>query len=157
MYVCKQKNAAARRRFPAGTCGMLTAVQERSLGCARDDGAGEKTYFNIRGKPTPSRFARLTLSLVTGSGVLGSGTIHKMGIVYPFVEVAVEVTGDQETSDVRLPSFRIVIEIVAEGSLSFAVKRTMFGKLNRETCFPGNLRASPHTYSRRSRYQNPEP
>ena len=130
-------------------------------GRARDDGAGE-TYFNIRGKPTPSRFARLTLSLVTGSGVLGSGTIHKMGIVYPFVEVAVEVTGDQETSDVRLsdvrlPSFRIVIESVAEGSLSFAVKRTMFGKLNRETCFPGNLRASPHTYSRRSRHQNPEP
>ena len=99
---------------------------------------GEKTYFNIRGKPTPSRFARLTLSLVTGSGVLGSGTIHKMGIVYPFVEVAVEVTGDQETSDVRLsdvrlPSFRIVIPSAAEGSLSFAVKRTMFGKLNRET------------------------
>ena len=36
-------------------------------------------------------------------------------------------------SDVRLPPSRIVIPSAAEGSLSFAVKRTMFGKLNRET------------------------
>ncbi len=32
---------------------MLTAVQERSLGCARDDGAGGKNVFQHTGKANP--------------------------------------------------------------------------------------------------------
>ena len=40
MDVRKQKYAAPRRRFPASAYVILTAVQERSLGCARDDDMG---------------------------------------------------------------------------------------------------------------------
>ena len=43
--VRKQKYEAPRRRFPAGAYVTLTAVQERSLGCARDDD-GAKRYQN---------------------------------------------------------------------------------------------------------------
>ena len=77
--------------------------------------------------------------------------------------MAIDVTGrpgDVRLSDVRLPPSRIVIPSAAEGSLSFAVKRTMFGKLNRETCFPGNFRASPNIYIRgeaATKTPNPEP
>ena len=40
MGVRKQKYAAPRRRFPVNAYVILTAVQERSLGCARDDDTG---------------------------------------------------------------------------------------------------------------------
>ena len=36
-----QKYAATRHRFPASAYVILTAVQERSLGCARDDDTGK--------------------------------------------------------------------------------------------------------------------
>ena len=39
--VRKQKYVAPRRRFPANAYAILTAVQERSLGCAFDDDAGK--------------------------------------------------------------------------------------------------------------------
>ena len=45
MDVRKQKYAAPRRRFPASAYVILTAVQERSLGYARDDNAA-KRYQN---------------------------------------------------------------------------------------------------------------
>ena len=45
MDVRKQKYAAPRRRFSARAYVILTAVQERSLGCARDDNAA-KRYQN---------------------------------------------------------------------------------------------------------------
>ena len=39
--VRKQKYEAPRRRFPASANVTVTAVQERSLGCARDDDTGK--------------------------------------------------------------------------------------------------------------------
>ena len=49
----KQKYEAPRRRFPAGANVIVTAVQERSLGCARDDdtGNGESKFKNEDEKP----------------------------------------------------------------------------------------------------------
>ena len=46
--VRKQKYEAPRRRFPASANVTVTAVQERSLGCARDDdtGNGESKFKN---------------------------------------------------------------------------------------------------------------
>ena len=51
--VRKQKYEAPRRRFPAGANVTVTAVQERSLGCARDDdtGNGESKFENEDEKP----------------------------------------------------------------------------------------------------------
>ena len=51
--VRKQKYEAPRRRFPAGANVIVTAVQERSLGCARDDdtGNGESKFENEDEKP----------------------------------------------------------------------------------------------------------
>ena len=46
MGVRKQKYEASRRRFPAGAYVIVTAVQERSLGCAFDDD-GAKCYQNF--------------------------------------------------------------------------------------------------------------
>ena len=62
-------------------------------------------------------------------------------------------------SDVRLSLSRIVIPSAVEGSLSFAVKQTMFGKLKRETCFLADLRASPYIYGSEAATTtlNPEP
>ena len=40
-YVRKQKYEAPRRRFPVSANVTVTAVQERSLGCAFDDDAGK--------------------------------------------------------------------------------------------------------------------
>ena len=37
----KAKKEAPRRRLSEGACVHMAAVQERSLGCARDDEAGE--------------------------------------------------------------------------------------------------------------------
>ena len=47
----------------------------------------------------------------------------------------------------------------SEKSLSFAVKRIMAETLKRETCFPRNLRASPHIYCSEAATTtlNPEP
>ena len=52
MGVRKQKYEAPRRRFPAGANVTVTAVQERSLGCARDDdtGKGYRQKFESRGE-----------------------------------------------------------------------------------------------------------
>ena len=41
MNVQKQKYAAPRRRFPVRAYAILSAVQERSLGYARDDDTGK--------------------------------------------------------------------------------------------------------------------
>ena len=51
--VRKQKNEAPRRRFPGSANVTVTAVQERSLGCARDDdtGNGESKFENEDEKP----------------------------------------------------------------------------------------------------------
>ena len=51
--VRKQKYEAPRRRFPASANVTVTAVQERSLGCARDDdtGNGESKFENEDEKP----------------------------------------------------------------------------------------------------------
>ena len=51
--VRKQKYEAPRRRFPAGANVTVTAVQERSLGYARDDdtGNGESKFENEDEKP----------------------------------------------------------------------------------------------------------
>ena len=51
--VRKQKYEAPRRRFPAGANVTVTAVQERSLGCAFDDdtGNGESKFENGDEKP----------------------------------------------------------------------------------------------------------
>ena len=51
--VRKQKYEAPRRRFPAGANVTVTAVQERSLGCARDDdtGNGKSKFENEDEKP----------------------------------------------------------------------------------------------------------
>ena len=51
--VRKQKYEAPRRRFPAGANVTVTAVQERSLGCAFDDdtGNGESKFENEDEKP----------------------------------------------------------------------------------------------------------
>ena len=38
----KAKKEAPRRRLSEGACVHMAAVQERSLGCARDDEAGER-------------------------------------------------------------------------------------------------------------------
>ena len=46
MDVRKQKYEASRRRFPASANVIVTAVQERSLGCAFDDD-GAKCYQNF--------------------------------------------------------------------------------------------------------------
>ena len=57
MGVRKQKYEAPRRRFPAGANVTVTAVQERSLGCARDDdtGNGESKFENEDEKPRVTR------------------------------------------------------------------------------------------------------
>ena len=54
--VRKQKYEAPRRRFPAGVNVTVTVVQERSLGCARDDdtGNGESKFENEDEKPRVS-------------------------------------------------------------------------------------------------------
>ena len=57
MDVRKQKYAALRRCFPASAYVILTAVQERSLGCASDDDTG---------KGYPQRFESRDEQLVTG-------------------------------------------------------------------------------------------
>ena len=51
--VRKQKYEAPRRRFPASANVTVTAVQERSLGFARDDdtGNGESKFENEDEKP----------------------------------------------------------------------------------------------------------
>ena len=51
--VRKQKNEAPRRRFPGSANVTVTAVQERSLGCAFDDdtGNGESKFENEDEKP----------------------------------------------------------------------------------------------------------
>mgnify|MGYP007099471687 CR=1 FL=1 len=58
------------------------------------------------------------------------------------------MTGDWETKRLRdqetLGSPRIVISSEVEKSFSFAIRRTMFVNSKRETCYPQNLRASPH-------------
>ena len=53
MGVRKQKYEAPRRRFPASANVTVTAVQERSLGCAFDDdtGNGESKFENEDEKP----------------------------------------------------------------------------------------------------------
>ena len=53
MGVRKQKYEAPRHRFPASANVTVTAVQERSLGCARDDdtGNGESEFENEDEKP----------------------------------------------------------------------------------------------------------
>ena len=53
MGVRKQKYEAPRRRFPASVNLIVTAVQERSLGYARDDdtGNGESKFENEDEKP----------------------------------------------------------------------------------------------------------
>ena len=50
--VRKQKYEALRRRFPASANVIVTAVHERSLGCARDDdtGKGYRQKFESRGE-----------------------------------------------------------------------------------------------------------
>ena len=50
--VRKQKYEAPRRRFPASANVTVTAVQERSLGYARDDdtGKGYRQKFESRGE-----------------------------------------------------------------------------------------------------------
>ena len=55
--VRKQKYEAPRRRFPTGANVTVTAVQERSLGCARDDdtGNGESKFENEDEKPRVTR------------------------------------------------------------------------------------------------------
>ena len=57
MGVRKQKYEAPRRRFPAGANVTVTAVQERSLGCAFDDdtGNGESKFKNEDKKPRVTR------------------------------------------------------------------------------------------------------
>ena len=52
MGVRKQKYEAPRRRFPASANVTVTAVQERFLGCARDDdtGKGYRQKFENRGE-----------------------------------------------------------------------------------------------------------
>ena len=64
MDVRKQKYVAPRRHFPASAYVILTAVQERSLGCARDDNVAKRYqnsaalhYFSRR--TTISHFAFL--------------------------------------------------------------------------------------------------
>ena len=54
--VRKQKYEAPRRRFPAGANVTVTVVQERSLGCARDDdtGNGDSKFENEDEKPRVS-------------------------------------------------------------------------------------------------------
>ena len=53
MGVRKQKYEAPRRRFPASANVTVIAVQERSLGYARDDdtGNGESEFENEDEKP----------------------------------------------------------------------------------------------------------
>ena len=53
MDVRKQKYEAPRRRFPASANVTVTAVQERSLGCARDDdtGNGKSKFENEDEEP----------------------------------------------------------------------------------------------------------
>ena len=53
MGVRKQKYEASRRRFSGSANVTVTAVQERSLGCARDDdtGNGESKFENEDEKP----------------------------------------------------------------------------------------------------------
>ena len=53
MGVRKQKYEAPRHRFPASANVTVTAVQERFLGCARDDdtGNGESEFENEDEKP----------------------------------------------------------------------------------------------------------
>ena len=53
MDVRKQKYEAPRRRFPVSANVTVTAVQERSLGYARDDdtGNGESKFENEDEKP----------------------------------------------------------------------------------------------------------
>ena len=53
MDVRKQKYEAPRRRFPASANVTVTAVQERSLGYARDDdtGNGESKFENEDEEP----------------------------------------------------------------------------------------------------------
>ena len=41
---------APSRRFPANAYAILTAVQERSLGCARDDDAGKGYHKKFEGR-----------------------------------------------------------------------------------------------------------
>ena len=52
MGVRKQKYEAPRRRFPASANVTVTAVQERFLGCARDDDTekGYRQKFENRGE-----------------------------------------------------------------------------------------------------------
>ena len=51
--VRKQKYEAPRRRFPGSANVIVTAVQERALGCARDNdtGNGESKFENEDEKP----------------------------------------------------------------------------------------------------------
>ena len=57
MGVRKQKYEASRRRFPGSANVTVTAVQERSLGYARDDdtGNGESKFENEDEKPRVTR------------------------------------------------------------------------------------------------------
>ena len=43
-------SVAPRRRFPAIAYVILTVVQERSLGCARDDGMGKGYHHKFESK-----------------------------------------------------------------------------------------------------------
>ena len=59
----KAKKEAPRRRLSEGACVHMAAVQERSLGCARDDEAGEwmgsqgrRAIFLEEGIPVSSAF-----------------------------------------------------------------------------------------------------
>ena len=57
MGVRKQKYEASRRCFPGSANVTVTAVQERSLGCAFDDdtGNGESKFENEDEKPRVTR------------------------------------------------------------------------------------------------------
>ena len=67
MDVRKQKHVAPNRRFPASAYMILTAVQERSLGCASDDDTG-------KGYP-PQKFENRDEWLGTGDYIPSSGIV----------------------------------------------------------------------------------
>ena len=83
MHVRKQKHVTPRRRFPARSHVILTAVQGRSLDSARDDD-GAKRYLNAAALP---HFMRRTLT--SHSSLDSEVALHAS-----YLENAILVTGD---------------------------------------------------------------